>query len=216
MAHLKRHRVPKNWPVARKGSAYLVKPNSDLSKGMPILVVLRDVLGIAQNKKEVKKAVYLKNVLLNNKPVKSEKESVVLFDTIVLAPSKKAYRIGLSESGKFAVDEIKENEASNKIAKIVNKKMLKGKKTQLNLSDGRNFLSDIKCKVNDSLLINFKGNKIEKCLEMKEGAEVVVFEGKHTGSKGVIRKIKPERKMVSLTTNEKELNVLIKQIMVVK
>ncbi len=174
------------------------------------------MLKVTQNKKEVKRAIHLKHILLNNKIVIDEKNSALLFDTITIIPSKKHYRLELSKKGKFQLDEIKEIEANKKISKIVDKKILKGKKTQLNLSDGRNIISDIKCNVNDSVLINFKTKKIEKCLGLKEKTKVMVFAGKHSGEKGIINKIKPKRKMAELNIDKKPVNVLIKQLMVIE
>ena len=216
MAHLKRQKVPKSWPIPRKGTKYVVRPNFNIEKGIPILIILRDILKVAQTRKEVKKAIHSKHILLNKKVVKDEKNNALLFDTIEIVPSKKYYRIGLSEKGKFKVEEIKQSDVNKKISKVIDKKVLKGKKTQLNLSDGRNFLSDIKCNVNDSVLIDFEKNKIEKCLTLKEGARVIVFAGKHSGETGVIKSIKPRRKMAGLEIEKKEINVLIKQLMVIE
>lgn len=98
----------------------------------------------------------------------------------------------------------------------MDKKMLKGKRTQLNLSDGKNFLSDIQCNINDSALINFKEKKIERCVPLKKDSEAFVFAGKHTGEKGIVKKINIEKKMAELNVNGKPINVLIKQIMAVK
>ena len=214
--HLKRQKVPKSWPIPRKGSVYVVRPNFNLEKGLPILIILRDILKVTQNRREVKKVLHKKQILLNNSPVKNEKNNVLLFDVIKILPFKKSYRIELSENGKFKVNEISENEADKKIAKIINKKILKDRKTQLNLSDGRNFISDIKCKTNDSLLINLKDRKIEKHIPLKEKSNVIVFEGKHAGKKGRINKIDQDKKMVELDVDEKSFNVLIKQLMVVE
>ena len=216
MKHLKRQKVPKTWPIPRKGTKYVVKSNSNIKNGIPVLIALRDMLKIAQNRKEVKKAIHLKQILVNNKIVVDEKKSILLFDTITIIPAKKNYRITLAENGKFTLEEIKETEANFKVAKIINKKTLKGKKTQLNLSDGRNFISNIKCKVNDSILINLKDGKIEKCLALGDKTKVIVFAGKHAGKKGIVRKMKEERKMAGLTTENGDINVLIKQIMVIE
>jgi len=212
--HLKRNKVPKTWPVFRKGTKYVIRPSSNLKSGIPILVVIREGLGIAQNRKEVKRAIHLKDILLNGKPINDEKNAVTLFDKITLIPSNKNYKMALSPLGKFIFEEIKEIEAGQKIAKIIDKKILKGKKVQLNLSDGRNFLSDIDCKVNDSVIVEFKKKKITKCLPLKEKANILVFAGKHAGEKGIITKINNEKKMVELEANEKKTNVLIKQIIV--
>jgi small subunit ribosomal protein S4e len=93
---------------------------------------------------------------------------------------------------------------------------LKGKKTQLNLSDGRNFLSDLKCNMNDSVLINLKDGKIEKFIPMKEKTKAVVFSGKHIGKKGEITELNVEEKTAKIKSGDKEINVLIKQLMVIE
>ena len=56
--HLKRQKIPKNWPIKRKGTKYLVRPNSNLTKGIPILIILRDMLKVAQNRREVKRIIH--------------------------------------------------------------------------------------------------------------------------------------------------------------
>jgi len=214
MAHLKRHKVPKNWPIKRKGTIFVIKPNS--KKGIPFLIILRDLLKVAQTRKEVKKAIHRKHLLMNNRIVKDEKIGMSLFDTLSLVPSKTHYRLNLSEKGKFELKKIKEDESNKKVVKVVNKKVLKGKKVQLNLSDGRNFLSDVRCNTNDSVLINFRDKKIEKCIPLKEKANVIIFAGKHSGEMGQIEKINEERKMARVSKGKEKLNILIKQLMAVE
>ena len=94
--------------------------------------------------------------------------------------------------------------------------ILKGKKTQLNLSDGKNFLSDIKCNVNDSVLINLKDKKIEKCIPLKEKAKIIIIGGKHAGETGIINNIDSKGKNTESTIDKKKVNVLIKQLMVIE
>jgi len=214
--HLKRQKAPKNWPISRKGSVYVVRPSSNLNHGIPILIILRDILKVAQNRKEVKKALHNKQILLNENPVSEEKNTALLFDVIKILPFKKNYRVILSENGKLGVNEIKDSEANKKVAKVINKKILKKKKVQLNLSDGRNFISDIECSTNDSVLINLKDKKMEKCLPLKEKANAFVFEGKHAGKKGLINKIDQEKKIAELNVDKKQFNILIKQLIVIE
>ncbi len=213
--HLKRQKVPKQWPIERKGSVYVIKPKSSMKEGVPILIVLRDMLGLAQNRREVKKIIHSKQILINEKKVRDEKNNLLFFDTLSILPQKKYYRLELSEKGKFYLNEIKEKEANTKIVKVVNKKILKGKKIQLNLSDGRNLLSDIKCNINGSIIINLKEGKIEKCLPLKEKAKVVIFSGKHAGHEGEIVKLDLKEKTASVKTNDKEISILINQLVVI-
>jgi small subunit ribosomal protein S4e len=213
--HLKRQEMPKSWPIPRKGTKYLVRPSGNIKHGIPLLMILRDMLKVAQNRKEVKKALNAQNILLNGNKAKDEKIAVCLFDVITIVPEKKNYKLILN-GNKFGLEEIKENESKYKIAKIINKKTLKGKKGQLNLSDGRNFLSDIKCKVNDSVLIDLKNRKIEKCLPLKEKINVIVIDGKHIGEKGIVEKIDLKNKMTELNSSGKKINVLIKHIIAIE
>ncbi|MBT4376351.1 hypothetical protein HOD29_03170 [archaeon] len=209
--HLKRQKVPKTWPIPRKGTAFVVRFNS---KGIPVLVVLRDILNLAQNRREVKKALNQKHVLLNGKPVIDEKKSLELLDILNIVPSKKNYRLGLSQYGKYELTEVSEKDASKKNSKVIGKKILKSKKVQLNLGDGRNYISDLKCKVNDSVIVNLQKNKLEKVLPLKDKSNILVIGGKHSGYKGEISKIFPELKMAEIKSGENKFNVLIKQLMV--
>lgn len=220
MKHLKREKVPKNWPIPRKGNAFVIRPSHSYEKGLPVLVILREILGVAKTRKEVKKAIHEKNILINGKAIKNERNTAVLFDVITIIPSKKNYRIELTRNGKFKLEEIKSSEANSKVAKIINKKILKGKKIQLNLSDGRNMLYDKKCNTGESVLIDLKNKKIEKTLPLKTKARVIVYAGKHSGKKGAIESINEKNKMIVINEEDgkdkQKINVLIKQIMVVE
>jgi small subunit ribosomal protein S4e len=213
MSYLKRQKIPKNWPIPRKGNTYIVNPKS---KGIPVLVIFRDMLKLARNKKEVKKSIHAKQILLNGKSIRDEKIGITLFDVLTIVSSKQHYKLDLSDKGKFKLEKLKKEEAGKKIAKIIGKKMLKNKKIQINLNDGTNFLSDIKCNVQDSVIINFKDRKIEKCLPLKEKQKVIVFGGKHSGEKGIINKIDPKLGSADLSEKGKKVSVLIKQLMVIE
>ena len=218
MGHLKIQKIPKNWPIERKSTSFVIKPIS--KKGIPLVVVLRNLLKIVQTRKEVKKAIHNKLLLVNNRPVKDEKIGMTLFDTLSLLPSKTYYRLNISEKGKYILEKINEGESNKKIAKIIDKKILKKKKTQLNLNDGLNFLSEIKCNVNDSILINLKDKKIEKCIPLKEGSKVLIFAGKHAGEIGQIKEINKEKKIVLVEKIDEKIdekiNILIKQIIIIE
>ncbi|MBI3623802.1 hypothetical protein HY212_07025 [Candidatus Pacearchaeota archaeon] len=208
--------MPKNWPITRKGTKYVVKPSFDLEKGIPLLVLLRDFLKVAKTRDEVKKALNAKNIILNGKIAKDDKESLRIFDTIKIIPSNKCYRLSLSNIGKFFLNEIKEEDSKYKISKVVDKKTLKNRKTQLNLIDGRNFITDFKCGTQDSVVFNFNSGKITKLLPLKEKAGILVFAGKHSGKTGTIKKINLEKKTIEMQNENGTFNVLIKQFMVVE
>lgn len=213
MTHLKRNAAPKSWPIPRKGTKFIVRAGI---KELPLLVALRDILKLAKNRKEVKKAVHERTIAISGKLITNDKAIMNLFDVLTIIPSKENYALDLSDKGKYTLKKISEKEAKQKIIKIINKKVLKGKKTQLNLFDGRNILESKACGINDSLILDLETKKVAEILPMKEKSSVLVIEGKHIGEKGTILKIIPELKMARLNSEGKEFNVLIKQLMVIK
>ena len=219
MAHLKRNSIPKNWPLPRKGTAFVVRPNSKIEHGIPILIAIRDMLKQAEDRREVKKAIHNKLLRINDRLVRDEKNTLSLFDTLTLIPSNKSYRLIMNELGKFEFEGIKTEDSFKKVAKVIDKKVLKGKKTQINLSDGRNYLikDSANYKTNDSVVVNLKDKKIEKKLELKKGAKVFVFQGKHTGKVGVIKDIDEKHKRYDIELNDKEtISVLVSYLIVIE
>lgn len=210
MVHLKRERAPKSWRTSRKGTSFVAMPVS--TQGVPLVVALRDILGIVQNKKEVKKAIRSKSLLVNNKPVKEEGRGLSLFDTLSLVTSDTHYRINLSEKGKYKLEEIGKQEANKKISKITGKKMLKKGKIQANLSDGKNFLVDKKVNTNDSVQIDLKERKISKHIPLKENSKVVVFGGRHTGKEGEVESLDTESRKALVVHGEEKINVPLEKI----
>lgn len=214
MKHIKIQSTPKIWPIGRKKTKFVVKPSSSLKNGISLLTVLRDILQIADNRKEVKKIINEKKVLVNGKIASDEKFGLTLFDVISLPQIKENYKLIISENGKFDLVETKDS--LTKVSKVVNKTKLKGNKIQLNFSDGTNIVSDTKCKTNDSVVISFKDMSVKECLDFKEGRAALVFAGKHIGESGKIKEINNERKLAVLNINGKDTNILISQLIITK
>lgn len=214
MTHLKRNSLTKNWPIPRKGSKFIAKPKSNQKKGIPILFILRDMMKIAQNKKEVKKALHDKKVLLNGRKINDVRNSALLFDIISIVPSKEYYQLSLTDNGKFKLEKIDKKDSTKKIAKVANKRIIKKGKIQINLEDGENFVQNMKCNTGDSVIVDLEKGKIEKCLPVKKGNNAIIIAGKHSGKKGKIEEMDEEHQMVTIKTKENKLNVLMKQMMV--
>ncbi len=205
--HVKRQSIPKSWPIPRKGTKYIVVASHDKKNGIPLLILLRDVLEVARNKKEVKKILNSRIVSVNGKTVKKENFSALPFDVIKIG--EKNYELTFSDKRKFM---LKETERKERILKVINKKILKNKKTQLNLIFGKNIVSEEKVGVGDSVVLI--DGKISKILPLSEGREAVVFSGKYSGRQGKLEKI--ENRIATLSHKNEKINVPIKNIMVVK
>jgi len=118
--HLKREQSPKNWPIERKGTTYVVRPNYNINNGIPVLIIIRDILKFAKTRKEVKRAMNARQILLNNKVIFDENSNAVLFDVITIKtpknnPPEKNYKIIIGKNKKFDVEEITDATAGYKI-----------------------------------------------------------------------------------------------------
>lgn len=213
MTHMKRIAMPKSWPIARKGAKYVaVGKGKKKELAMPLLLALRDVLKIVKTKAEAKKI--LAEVFIDNKKAKSLKHAVGIFDVVEIPKIKKVFRMSISERGKLFMQEIKEQEAKEKTCKVIGKKMLRGKKLQINLHDGRNYIYEKGIKVNDSVVIDLEKNKIKEILPLKKNAKIFFIAGKHQGSNGIILDIKGNEILIKIRDKETKTNA--KNIIVLK
>ena len=203
--HVKRQTISKNWPIPRKGTKYVVVNSHDKKNGIPLLVLLRDVLKIAKNRKEVKRILQQGLIFVNNKKIREENLSIVPFDLLKIG--KTNYELGFSEKGKLKVKETNRKEI---ILKVVDKKILKNKKIQLNLLYGRTLLTEKDVKTGDSVVI--KEKKIDQVLSLEKGKDVVVLSGKHKGKEGKIETI--EDKIAIVSSKDEKISIPIKNIMV--
>jgi small subunit ribosomal protein S4e len=212
MARLKRLAAPKWWPIKRKVKKFVVAPRGSHPKdfSLPLLVLIRDILKLAETNKEAKRIIKAGEVLIDNRKVKDPKFGIGLLDVIEIPSLKKSWR-AIPQNG-LSFIEISSKEAKLKICKIINKKTLKKNKNQLNLNDGRNILTEEKYSTHDSLLIEIPEQKIVEHLKFEEGSLVLVTGGKNAGKMAKIKII--ERNRVWLD-NEKLFEIPKKMVIVV-
>jgi len=207
--HKTRSEISRLWPIPRKGTKYLALASHNQNVGMPVLIVMRDLLKVGKTKKEVKRIILLEKVSVNGKKIKDEKFPLVLFD--VLSVEGKSYKLVI-KNRRYSLEETKE---LKKISKIIGKKIVPGEKAQINLNDGRNFLTTEKMKVGDSILFDFGKNKTDKVIEMKEGANVTVLDGSHIGEDGKIEKIDEKSKKAEVKLGKEKVNLDLKRLMAI-
>jgi small subunit ribosomal protein S4e len=151
-------------------------------------MVIRDMLKLVDNAREAKRALYEGKVLVDGKVQKDYKLPVGIFDVISVPLSNQQYRVLKDEKGMFYLS-LLEAGAVRKLARIENKTFIKGKKQQLNLSDGSNKLVEGEFKVGDSLVLSLPEKNIEERIGFEVGNLAMVVGGKHTGQTGKIKEI---------------------------
>ena len=188
-----RAQVSKKIPIARKGTKYVARASSDPQNSVPVVIAVRDMLKLARITKEVKAMIHQKHLKINGNEVKDHRESIQLFN---IFEADKPYILSLTPTGKFTLEETKQKERQ---CKVTNKKILKGKKIQLNFHDGSNILTDDK-KINtqDTVYLSFD-KKIKKHVQFEKGKECLITRGRFIGQKGKIEKIENNTAFVKIS-----------------
>lgn len=189
MARLKRYVAPKFWNLQTKKSKWTVAVRPGPHKKMesiPLQILLRDVLQIAETGKEAKNILQSNEVHVDGRIVRDFAFPVGLMDVISFPRIKKYFRIVPTKKGIGPV-EISESESKLKILKIKNKKTLKKGKVQLNMHDGRNVLvPKDEYATGDSILVELPKIKIVDHVKLTKGNTILIFEGKDAGTIGKV------------------------------
>ena len=188
--HQKRISAPKSWPIAKKTNKWVVaaSPGAHSRDAVPILVVLRDMLHLADNATEAKRILHSGNVTVNGRTIKKHKAQVGLFD--IVAAAGRHYRMLPNPRGRYQLTEISDEEAKRKLARIDNITVVKGGKLRYNLHDGTNMLLEEKYGTGDSLVFSLPGYDIIEHFERKAGNKAMIVGGKHSGETGTILELK--------------------------
>ena len=209
--HLKRLAIPKSWLIPRKVIRYVSRPNPgphSMEYSIPLVVALRDYLGVAKTTKEVKNALNDNKVSVDGKIRKDHKCLIGFMDLLTVID--KNYRLLLTTNGRLKLQEVDDKESQFKLSKIVGKSMIKDK-MQLNFEDGRNILMDKKndYKVGDSVLIKVPEQEIKDHIQLKEGNHIVLIGGKHVGKNGSIVEFNDKR--ISFKSEDGEVHQTLKK-----
>ena len=191
--HQKRLSAPNAWPVERKTGTFTVKAGAGPhgEAGVPLLILLRDVLGYVDSKKEARYALNEGSVLVNGDAVSDEQRPVGMFDILAFTEREEYYRVFPEEGGRLALTPIDADAADGRLGKIVNKQDVSGGDTQLTLHDGSNLRVDDASEyaTKDSLVVDNATKDIVAHFAYEEGALVTAVDGSHSGEIGEIDEI---------------------------
>jgi small subunit ribosomal protein S4e len=191
--HQKRLSVPNSWPVERKEETFTVKADAGPhgESGVPLLVVMRDVLSYVDSRKEARYALNQDGVLVNGDAVSDEARPIGMFDILAFPSRDESYRVFPGEGGRLALTEIDEDAAASRLGKVIGKRQVSGGEFQLSLHDGTNlqFEDASEYNVNDSLVIDNETKDVVAHFEYGEGALVTAVDGQHAGEIGTVEEI---------------------------
>lgn len=191
--HLKRLKAPRAIMLHRKEKTWTIKPSPGphpLEKSIPLGLIIRDYLGLCDTHKEAKRALSDGNVLVDGITRKRHNFPCGFMDVITIPKLNKSYRILFNQKGKLTLVPITDKEAEWKLCRIENKTIVKDKKIQLNLHDGRNIIiKNDEYKTGDVLKISQKENKISDVYKFDKGTISMIIGGTHVGELANIQDI---------------------------
>ena len=199
--HLKRFPAPWFWPIGRKGFKWTVRPvpgPHPLERCIPLLIVVRDILGLAKTAREARIIIKRGYVRVDGVVRKEPKFPVGLMDVITIERLNQSFRVLPTPKG-LRLHPIDGGETGFKICRIEDKTTVKGGHLQLNLHDGRNVLVRVADPTNpvedvyrtlDSLKLAVPKQEVLEHFRLQEGAYAIITGGKNIGAHGRIVQIR--------------------------
>lgn len=187
-SHLKRIVAPKTWPIVRKTTAFITRPTpkgARLELTMPIVVIMRDMLKLVDNRAQARTVLRTQEVTVCGKRVYDSDAAVGFMD--IFAIGGKTYRMSLNTNNQLTFLPVKSGEEFT-LERITGKTNVAGGKVQLNCQSGRNLLlAKDAHKVGDTIAV--REGKIVADYPLKEGASVLITGGTHIGTVGTVTAI---------------------------
>lgn len=198
--HQKRLPAPKHWPIPRKETKFVARviPGPHPKEHcLTLTLLLREVLGYAENMREVKAILSSEQLKVDGIIRKDPRFPVGLMDVIHIESSDERFRLLPHVKGGFELHPIDDEEAKIKLCRIEKKQMVPGGKVQLTLHDGKNILlpegeDASSYSPYDTLKITVPEQDILKVIPLKDGVDALVTRGKNVGMEGTIIKIQKQ------------------------
>jgi small subunit ribosomal protein S4e len=189
-------------------------PHSSI-KCIPLAIVLRDILGFANTRKEAKTIVAQGKIQVDGKIRRNDDFPIGVMDVISMPDAGKAFCV-LPHYRGLQLNQIGPEESNFKLCRIEDKTTLKKGQVQMRLHDGSNMAMKVADPKNpqedsyqtlDTLKISLPEKKILQHMKMKEKDFVVIIGGKNVGKFGKIveiEKAEGKKRRNSLVTIEDE------------
>ncbi|NLI74247.1 MAG: 30S ribosomal protein S4e [Euryarchaeota archaeon] len=185
--------APRSWPIRRKAHQWITKPSPgahSIDNSVPVTVVVRDLLKICNTAAEVKRIVSNRDMLVDGKIVRDTRKGIGLMDVVSFPKNNSYYRMMVNTRGKFSLVPISEEKSSWKLCRIDNKTIVSGGRTQLNLHDGRNIITDSnEYNTGDVLKIEIPSQNILEVYKMEQGNLALITSGSNVGKVEAIDEI---------------------------
>ncbi|MBN2014557.1 MAG: 30S ribosomal protein S4e [Candidatus Altiarchaeota archaeon] len=196
------------WIVTPKG------PHG-IGESIPLTLIVRDILGYADNAREANRIIRNGLILVDGKTNRDPNYGVGLMDVIEIPKTNECFRV-LPARKRFTLKPIKKEEAGIKPCKIIDKKVVKKGRIQLNLHDGSNILVDEdNYKTRDTVILELPDRKIKDLVKFDKGSVGIIVKGRHRAESGSIAAISKGSEIQKSLTEIGEFHTLTDYIFVI-
>jgi small subunit ribosomal protein S4e len=191
--HVKRLPSPVTWKQQRKKFTWSVRSRAGphpLGESVPLMVIIRDILHLADTSKEARSIISKGKVEVDGRTVKDYQRPIGFMDVIMVKDAGISKRVLMDKKGIFVLADLNAQETGWKLVKVTGKTITKEGKVQIATHDGRVILTEEKgVKRGDTLKISIPDQKIMEVYPMAKETSVYVTGGAHRGAITTIREI---------------------------
>lgn len=192
---VKRAVAPAFWQISRKDKRFVIRtapgPHPK-NYSYPLLVVLRDILGLTRTRREAMTVLNDGNVRVDGKVVKSEAFPVGLMDVLDLVNTGKSYRI-VPSFGRLVPVEVSEKEKLLKLCMVKSKKTTGRAKIGYGLHDGRTIFpeAEVDLRPGDACVIKIPSQEFQSSYRLNKGGLALLIKGERSGEIATVEELKP-------------------------
>ncbi|PKP59020.1 MAG: hypothetical protein CVT89_01770 [Candidatus Altiarchaeales archaeon HGW-Altiarchaeales-2] len=184
--------------------------------------VIRDLLKFADNSRETDKILREGNVVVDGRVIKDGNFGIGLMDVLSFPKINKHYLMmpSTTKSKNLSLKEISEDGAKIKLAKVTEKQVIKDGKIQISTSDGYIFSvnkDENNINTKDTIVFDISAKKrtVGEILKFKEGAAVLITQGRNKGNTGKITRIDKGTKDILSTTKVGDIKTSTDYVLVI-
>ncbi len=192
---VKRTTVPSFWKISKKKKRFVVRTSPGphpKSYSYPILVLLRDILGVVKTRREALTVLNAGKVHVDGRAIRSESFPVGLMDVIDFPQVGKSYRL-VPTKGRLTPVEIGSKEKDTKLCIVKSKNSVKGSKFSYGLHDGRIIYPEAKLdiKPGDACILKVPGQEFQGSFRLAKGGLALLIRGDRSGEVATVEDVKP-------------------------
>jgi len=200
MTHLKSLYAPKHYP--KKKTVFTVAPRPGphpKRRSIPLLVVVRDILGYAEEGATGKRLIKAGKFLVDQRVVRDYRFPLGLMDVLSVPDYGEHYRVLIKPGKGLTLFKISEDEAWFKVCQVVSKTHVRKGGLALGLHDGRTILFKAENveegrmhKVTDSVKIKLPTNEALEWVTLDVNHYGYIHTGGRAGIHGTITRIRKD------------------------